>query len=209
MLNYYTNERKEIYPFIPENITKTLDIGCATGGFSAGLKAVLNIETWGIEIVESAAKEADLKLDKVLHGSYDEVSCHLPKNYFDCIFFNDVLEHMTNPESCLLQVKENLAEGGHIVASIPNMRYVEVLKELIFKKDWKYKDSGILDKTHLRFYTKKSMRRMIEDCGFKVEQMEGIRSVGPYCLTSIINFFLLNKLEDIKHQQYVIVASVK
>ncbi|GHV18602.1 hypothetical protein FACS1894169_15390 [Bacteroidia bacterium] len=89
------------------------------------------------------------------------------------------------------------------------MRYIEVLRELIFKKDWVYKDSGIQDKTHLRFYTEKSMKRMIESCGYEIERMEGINGVGPYCLTSFINRLLFNRLKDIKYRQYVILASAK
>jgi 2-polyprenyl-3-methyl-5-hydroxy-6-metoxy-1,4-benzoquinol methylase len=209
MQEYYTNERKEILPFIPVNIRRTLDVGCASGNFSAQLKARKNIEAWGIEMVEDAANEAKSKLDNVLSGTFDEVYDSLPKDYFDCIFFNDVLEHMAYPEECLIRAKENLTGRGYILASIPNMRHIEVLRELIFKKDWEYKDSGIQDKTHLRFYTEKSMRRMIDLCGYKIERMEGINGVSPYCLTSFINLVLFNRLKDVKYKQYVILASAK
>lgn len=207
--DYYTFERKDIYPFIPANIKRTLDVGCASGIFSQILKAEKGVETWGIEMAEPAANEAKSRLDKVFTGSFDEIYNLLPQNYFDCIFFNDVLEHMAYPEDCLSKVKDNLASEGRILASIPNMRYIEVLRELIFKKDWKYKDSGIQDRTHLRFYTEKSMKRMIEGCGYKIERMEGINSISPYCLTSFINILLFNHLKDVKYQQYVIVASVR
>lgn len=207
--DYYAFERRNILPFVPPNIKRTLDVGCASGIFSSQLKAEKDVETWGIEMIEDAANKAKLKLDNVLTGTFDEVYDSLPKNYFDCIFFNDVLEHMAYPEDCLIKAKENLADGGHILASIPNMRYVEVLRELIFKKDWLYKDSGIQDKTHLRFYTEKSMRRMIEGCGCKIERMEGINGVSPYCLTSFINLLFFNRLKDIKYRQYIILASVK
>lgn len=207
--DYYTFERKEIFPFIPANIERTLDVGCAEGIFSSQLKTEKNVETWGIEMVKDAADKAKSKLDNVLTGTFDEVYDSLPKKYFDCIFFNDVLEHMAYPEDCLIKAKENLADGGHILASIPNMRYIEVLRELIFKKDWIYKDSGTQDKTHLRFYTEKSMKRMIEDCGYKIERMEGINGVSPYCLTSFINLLFLNYLKDVKYKQYAILASAK
>ncbi|MFT4221341.1 class I SAM-dependent methyltransferase [Dysgonomonas sp.] len=207
--DYYTFERKEIFPFIPVNIERTLDVGCAEGIFSSQLKTEKNVETWGIEMVKDAADKAKSKLDNVLTGTFDEVYDSLPKKYFDCIFFNDVLEHMAYPEDCLIKTKENLADGGHILASIPNMRYIEVLRELIFKKDWIYKDSGIQDKTHLRFYTEKSMKRMIEDCGYKIERMKGINGVSPYCLTSFINLLFFNYLKDVKYKQYAILASAK
>ena len=84
-----------------------------------------------------------------------------------------------------------------------------MIHEINFTKDWKYTDSGILDRTHLRFFTKKSIIRMFDDCGYKILEIKGINKIGTYCLTSIINFLMFNTLEDIKYQQYVIVASPK
>lgn len=204
---YYTFDRKEIFPFIPQGIKRTLDVGCAAGVFSTKLKEKRNPETWGIEMEKEAAEIAKLKLDKVLIGSFEEVSEELPQKYFDCIFFNDVLEHMPYPETCLKKIKTNIHQDGRIIASIPNMRYIEVLKELLFQRDWRYKDSGILDRTHLRFFTKKSIIRMFEDCGYKVDQIKGINGVSPYCLTSLLNKILFNSLDDIKYKQFLVVAS--
>lgn len=205
--DYYTFDRKEIFPFIPQGIHKTLDVGCAAGVFSLKLKEERNIEAWGIEMQEEAGNIAKTRLDKVLIGSFDEVFEELPQKYFDCIFFNDVLEHMPYPETCLKKIKVNIHPDGKIIASIPNMRYIDVLKELLFQKDWQYKDSGILDRTHLRFFTKKSIIRMFKDCGYKVNQITGINGVSPFCLTSLISKALLNSLDDIKYRQFVIVAS--
>lgn len=205
--DYYSSDRKEIFPFIPHGIKKTLDVGCATGVFSAKLRKERSTEAWGIEMLEEAAEIAKTKLDKVLIGSFDEVSDNLPQKYFDCIFFNDVLEHMPYPETCLSKIKTNIHPEGKIMASIPNIRHIEVLRELLFQKDWHYKDSGILDRTHLRFFTKKSIIRMFEDCGYKVDQITGINGVSSFCLTSIINKILFNSLDDIKYKQFLVVAS--
>lgn len=205
--DYYTSDRKDIFPFIPQGIQKTLDVGCARGVFSTKLKKERNSETWGIEMLKEPAEIAKTKLDKVLIGSFEEVAHELPLEYFDCIFFNDVLEHMPYPETCLKKIKANIQPTGRIIASIPNMRYIEVLKELIFKKDWRYKDSGILDRTHLRFFTKKSIIRMFEDCGYKIDRIQGINGVSPFCLTSLINMALLNSLDDVKYKQFLVIAS--
>ena len=91
--DYYFSERKELISFIPSGIRKTLDVGCASGTFSEQLKKNFNTESWGIEMVEEYAMMAKEKLDHSLHGSFDDVYHNLPENYFDCIFFNDVLEH--------------------------------------------------------------------------------------------------------------------
>lgn len=205
--HYYFGEKKEIIPFIPQDIKKTLDVGCASGSFSVHLKNVFDTETWGIEMVEEIASIAKTKLDHVLTGSFDDVHESLPKSYFDCIFFNDVLEHMADPESCLRKIKENLIQGGIVIASIPNIRHINALKGLLIHKDWKYVDSGIMDRTHLRFFTKKSIIRMFHDCGYEIKQIKGTNSISPYCLTSIINLLTFKALDDIKHQQFVVVAT--
>ena len=114
---------------------------------------------------------------------------------------------MPYPETCLSKIKANIHPEGKIIASIPNIRHIEVLRELLFQKDWHYKDSGILDRTHLRFFTKKSIIRMFEDCGYKIDQITGINGVSPFCLTSLINKVLLNSLDDIKYKQFLVIAS--
>lgn len=205
--DYYSFERNEVFQFIPQGIEKTLDVGCAAGAFSSKLKKERNIETWGIEMEKAAAEIAKTKLDNVLIGSFDEIADTLPLEYFDCIFFNDVLEHMPYPEACLTKIKTHIQRNGRIIASIPNIRYIDVLKELILQKDWHYKDSGILDRTHLRFFTKKSIIRMFKDCGYTIDQIKGINGVSHFCLTSLINKVLFNSLEDIKYKQFVVVAS--
>lgn len=207
--DYYCFERTELIPFIPEDTGRTLDVGCASGLFSEQLKRIFNAETWGIEMVPEIASQAKSRMNHIFIGSFNEVYDNLPESYFDCIFFNDVLEHMINPEECLMKIKKNLKEGKPVIASIPNIRHINILKELLLQKDWKYTDSGILDRTHLRFFTKKSIIRMFDDCGYKIMEIKGINKIGTYCLTSIINFLMLNTLEDIKYQQYVIVASPK
>jgi len=205
--NYYTSEREEIFPFVPDHIKRTLDVGCASGFFSARLKQEKQVETWGIEMVKEVAEKAKSRVDHVLAGSFDQVYDKLPSNYFDCIFFNDVLEHMVEPEDCLRKIKEKLSSEGCIIASLPNIRYIDVLKELLIKKDWEYKDSGILDRTHLRFFTRKSMIRMFENCGYKVQIIKGIRGVSPYSFTSIINKLVFNVLDDLKYKQFMLVVS--
>lgn len=207
--DYYSYERKELYPFIPDTVKRSLDVGCAKGTFSERLKKEKETETWGIEMVPEVAEIAKSKLDNVLTGAFDDVCGQLPKKYFDCVFFNDVLEHMPYPDDCLMRVRDNIVSDGRIVASIPNMRYIGLLIDLVLKKDWEYKDSGIMDKTHLRFFTKKSMIRMFDKCGYEICCIEGINPISPYCLTSIVNFLTFNSIEDVKYTQFVIVAKPK
>lgn len=202
---YYAENRHEILQFIPQNIQKTLDVGCGIGNFSEAVRRLRNNESWGIEPVCEIAKIAAGKLDKVLNGSFDEVWTDLPKKYFDCIFFNDVLEHMFDPIDALLKVKENLMPSGYVVASIPNVRYMGNLIELLIKKDWEYTNSGILDNTHFRFFTKKSIIRMFSNCGFAIESIEGLNPLRSRKF-SFLNTILLNNLEDARFLQFLVIA---
>lgn len=205
---YYLSARTDMQPYIPFGIKRSLDIGCATGVFSEMLKQIKGVqETWGIEMVEECAEIAKQKMDKVLTGEFDAVYTQLPDGYFDCIFFNDVLEHMSNPDTCLEKVRAKLAPNGFIIASIPNVRHIEVLRGLLFRKDWKYTDSGVLDRTHLRFFTKKSMQRMVENCGYELKMVKGINGVGKYSLTSILNFLAFGQFDDVKYRQYLLIAN--
>lgn len=204
--SYYHGLKKEVYPYIPQNITKTLDVGCAAGVFSEALKKERGVEAWGIEMVDKCIDEARSRLDNVLHGTFEDVYTQLPKAYFDCVFFNDVLEHMPYPEDCLAKVKENIKSGGYVLASIPNIRHISIVRSLLLNGEWKYEDSGIMDRTHLRFFTKKSMIRMFADCGYKIEMIRGVNGVGRFSLTSILNALTFNSLNDFKYRQYLVLA---
>lgn len=88
---------------------------------------------------------------------------------------NDVIEHMVDHDEFLQSVKKNLKKDAYLVGSIPNVRYIANLFEILIKKDWEYKNEGILDETHLRFFTEKSLKRTIKENGFAIEQFQGIK----------------------------------
>ena len=115
---YYAYRRDEVLKYIPTaNLEKVLDVGCGEGVFAAYIKKRYGLEVWGVELMEGEAKKAKAVLDKVLHGSFDQVYEKLPSTYFDCIVFNDVLEHMVNPYDVLDKAKTLLSHNGFIVRS--------------------------------------------------------------------------------------------
>ncbi|MCX6147117.1 MAG: class I SAM-dependent methyltransferase [Candidatus Kapabacteria bacterium] len=205
---YYIQTRHEMLKFIPQNAGKILDVGCGEGQFGLQLKQLLNAEVWGMELDEKSAKVAESRIDKVLIGDLTLKIDSLPNEYFDCIIFNDILEHLVDPYNTLLNIKQKLNRDGVVVSSIPNVRYISNLKKLLFDKDWKYEDEGILDKTHLRFFTKKSIIDMFELLGFDIIQMEGINPSKSKNL-KLANFLLMGNLEDTKYLQYASVTKPK
>jgi 2-polyprenyl-3-methyl-5-hydroxy-6-metoxy-1,4-benzoquinol methylase len=206
--NYYNNERPEIAFLIPSNIKTILDIGCGQGTFLKSIKGKTGADTWGIEIVNEAAEKAKDHIDNVLNGKVEDVLSLLPNSYFDCIVFNDVLEHLLEPTEVLIMIRPKLAKNGFIIASIPNVRYFNNLYELLIKKDWEYKDAGILDSTHLRFFTQISMKRMIENAGYKMIKQEGINKIASRKFL-LLNFLTLGFFNDTKYLQFVCIASSK
>lgn len=174
--DYYRNIRIEMEELLPSHYSKVLEIGCGEGIFFKILKQ--KCEYWGIEPVQVAAKNAEKILNKVLIGTYQDVYEQLPDEYFDLIICNDVIEHMVDYEVFFQTIKKKMTKKSYIVGAVPNVRYMGNLYELLVKKDWMYKDGGgILDNTHLRFFTEKSLKRIFSKNNFLIEKFQGINSV--------------------------------
>jgi|ERR1035437_6293767 2-polyprenyl-3-methyl-5-hydroxy-6-metoxy-1,4-benzoquinol methylase len=201
---YYALSREELLPYLPKNLDQVLDIGCSEGNFGKLLKEKFGCKVYGVEPNENAANIAKTKLDYIFNNKFD-TSLNFEGVLFDCIFFNDVLEHLEDPFKALQMAKQLLTTDGHIVASIPNLRHFNVIWDLIVKKDFKYVADGILDNTHLRFFTKKSIERLVDETGLKVEKIEGIQPQFDRKF-KIINFLSFHNLEDMKYIQFVVVA---
>lgn len=207
---YYGVTREEMLPFLPATARKVLDVGCGGGGFGVSMKKFRKdiTQIWGIEPNKEAASIAEGVYDKVICSTFDENVPELADQKFDAIIFNDVLEHLIDPQSILKVCKKYLAEGGCIVASIPNILYFNVFfNQIILKQDWEYTGSGILDNTHLRFFTKKSIIRLFEETGYRIATIEGINA-NVYRRYRLINFLALNKMYDWRFLQYAVVAKL-
>jgi 2-polyprenyl-3-methyl-5-hydroxy-6-metoxy-1,4-benzoquinol methylase len=205
---YYYKVRKEMLNYLPQTAKKILDIGCGNGAFSSLVKEKNNAEVWGIELMEEEAKVALTVLDKVLIGACENHLDELPDSYFDVIYLNDVLEHLVDPYSVLESLKSKLAPNGVVISSIPNVRFFRTFSKVLFSKDWKYEDHGVMDKTHLRFFTGKSIKRMYDELGYTILKHEGInvtKSIKPL----LFNIPFLFTQMDIRNVQYATVAAVK
>lgn len=170
--SYYSGSRHNVAGFLPGAAARVLEIGCGRGGFRSHFPETT--EYWGVEANAAAADEARTRLTKVIAGRIEDAWSALPEGHFDVVVCNDVIEHLADHDAFLQRIPQKLRAGGFLVGSIPNVRYVANLLELLLKRDWRYRDSGILDRTHLRFFTEKSLRRSFAEHGYAIEALHGI-----------------------------------
>lgn len=172
--SYATTERPEIHDLIPRNAMRILDVGCNDGGFGRWLKSdVPGRAVFGVEPNVQQAETAGKTHDGVVAAVYPDALSHLDGN-FDCITFNHVLEHMIDPWSALVETKKRLNKDGCVVAVIPNIRHITILLNLVVRGRWNYTDAGLLDRTHLRFFTKSSILPLFEGAGLTIDTIEPV-----------------------------------
>ena len=197
---YYRNKRTDLLALLPEDsqIQKVLEVGCGVGSTGYSLKQEKKAaQVFGIEINEKLKAEAEKNLDRVIIGNIEKLELPFEKEYFDCIIFADVLEHLYDPWFVLKKIKPFLKTGGFVLASIPNVQHWSVLFDLIRGK-WEYKDEGILDNTHIRFFTKKSIVNMFGDTGFEITKIHC--SMGKMVrLINTISLCLFNNLFSFRY----------
>lgn len=203
---YFCNTRKELAEMVEGNDNKILEIGCGTGETGDYLKKSGKAsEVRGVELLESIGNEAKHKIDHVIIGNVETLTLDFPKEYFDYIILGDILEHLNNPWSVLKNPKLYLKTDGHVIASIPNVKYIWVAVGLLLKDDWQYEEEGILDITHLRFFTKKTMKKLFFKAELEIVEMKpNLCPWGPK--SKFINAITLGIFKDFFALQYHIKA---
>jgi 2-polyprenyl-3-methyl-5-hydroxy-6-metoxy-1,4-benzoquinol methylase len=201
---YYRNPRPEVWPSIPKGYRRALDIGCGAGAFGSWL-AEGGAEVWGIELHPTVAKFAAQRLARVFVGDALAEIRTLPDSSFDLVTANDVLEHLTDPQEVLREVKRILTPGGSIVASLPNIRYWDEFLRLAWEGDFPREDSGIFDRTHLHWFTAKAIPKFFAEAGFETVSVTG---VNPTLRRSfrIARTLLGTRIEDCRWLQHIVAA---
>jgi 2-polyprenyl-3-methyl-5-hydroxy-6-metoxy-1,4-benzoquinol methylase len=154
---------------------RVLELGCSTGFFSKYLTQKRRCSVIGIEVDPTAAEQARRFCNEVLSRDLNspEWTTGLPKQAFDVILMGDVLEHLVDPQTVLEQIQPLLAPKATIIISLPNVVYLGVRLKILFGK-FEYEAYGILDHTHLRFFTPKTARKMIENAGYQITRFHPV-----------------------------------
>jgi SAM-dependent methyltransferase len=148
---YFHHERHEIRPLLPKTAANILEIGAASGQTLRWMRTIYpNAVTTGVEINDAVAEELSRNADVAIIGGIDECLPRLKK--YDLILLLDILEHLVDSANVLQSVRRLLQPGGQVVVSVPNIAHLSVTIPLLFRRQFNYREAGILDRTHLRFF---------------------------------------------------------
>ena len=177
-ISYSSSIRRELIERM--DITKKdlsiLDVGCACGGDFLYLQSLNpTVRCYGIELNDITARVAS-KFAEVRAEDVEKINVPEWEDKFDYIIMGDIIEHLRNPLAALKHMYRLLKHGGKIVISTPNIGHISIILNLLNAR-FPYADSGILDRTHVHFFTKIEMLNMLTEVGFKAEQFDG--SIAP------------------------------
>lgn len=188
----YLNINESVLKYIPSNKT-ILDVGCGSGYLSKLLKEKNNI-VYGIDSSKEACEIAKQYIDKVICRDIEKIKKTIFKNeFFDIIIFSDILEHLKDPLIILKNFKKYLKDDGIIIISLPNIACWNVRLRLLMGQ-FNYTETGILDKTHLRFFIQKTAKQLVKNADLKIKKIEGT----PYIIRPVIEMFVKSSFENNK-----------
>lgn len=206
--DYFAHARREIEPLLPHECGRVLEIGCGSGATLGWLRQDHHAaRTVGVEIAEEAAGKA--------RGFADEVHCldferhDLPSGpqKFDLVLCLDVLEHMVDPWAVVGRLAtQYLDVGGTLLVSLPNVRHYSVVLPLLFGGRWNYEDAGLLDRTHLRFFTKASAKALLAHPQFGQVTCTAA-GFDDWSVKSTLNAMTLGVFQELVTYQYFLSAS--
>lgn len=175
---YGPNQRQEIASLLPTGAVRLLDIGCNDGSFGQYVKSIRpGSFVVGMEADAGQSAVASSRLDLVVNDYFPE-GIDKVKELFEVVSFNHVIEHLPDPWGALKKCREVLLPNGIIVGQVPNIRYMMPVWDLVARGRWRYTDTGILDRTHLRFYTRSGLVDLLSESGYIATALFGSNAVG-------------------------------
>jgi 2-polyprenyl-3-methyl-5-hydroxy-6-metoxy-1,4-benzoquinol methylase len=159
--SYYDWFRSDAIAAVPPDAKTVLSVGCAAGRTEAEL-VKQGIKVVGVEINPEAAKIARQRGLTILEGDASEIDVAVAGEFYDCIIYADVLEHLPDPLAILRRHVAVLKKNGTVIVSVPNFRHYSVLWQLFVRGHIRYTDAGVLDRTHLRLTTRKMVLEWFE-----------------------------------------------
>jgi 2-polyprenyl-3-methyl-5-hydroxy-6-metoxy-1,4-benzoquinol methylase len=184
-----------------------LDVGCSIGTVGKMIMDKNGAVVYGIERSPEMAEKARFVLDKVFVGDVEDFVFDIFENQpFDTIILADVLEHLIDPWNVLKKLTRCVKPGGKIIASIPNIRHISTVYQLLVKGYWPYRDRGIHDRTHLRFFTKRNVIELFDYAGLSIEYFSANYRLleRPHKYNKIAKYMAFPGIRDFLSFQYLV-----
>ncbi len=179
------NIDRQTVEFVPEG-SRVLDIGCATGFMGEYLKKRKKCFVIGIEHAKDEASQASKVLDGVIEGDVEDIkTLNKVKQKFDVIIASALIEHLKNPRQFLKNIKKLLVPSGFVVVTTPNIVHWSIRKKIL-SGNFEYEDYGILDNTHLKFFTTKTFPQVFREAGYMIDKFSIDPVGGGYPRLSLI-----------------------
>jgi 2-polyprenyl-3-methyl-5-hydroxy-6-metoxy-1,4-benzoquinol methylase len=170
---YYDGFRNDVLAAIPPDAKTVLSVGCAGGRTEAEL-VKRGVKVVGIEMNPDAAKMARGRGVTILEGDATRIDVNIGYEPYDCIIYADILEHLLDPVSVLKRHVQSLKVSGIVYITIPNFRHYSIFWELFVRGHIIYKDAGILDRTHLRITTRRTVLDWFDKAGLTLVRCDYI-----------------------------------
>jgi len=174
--NYYLNCNEPLLKNVPQSQSRVLEFGCSGGMLGKRYKENNPNTVWhGVDIHKPAVEHAKTLINNAWCLNANELKANktMLKEKYDALVYGDVIEHLIAPEKSLPAHLKLLKKGGQVVICIPNVQHWSVMKHVI-GGNWAYSDQGILDRTHLRFFTRKSFTTFLQDLNLNIIKMQRI-----------------------------------
>lgn len=174
---YFEFDRPELVALVPPTARDMADVGCGAGRLGEAIKTRQECRVVGVEQNPAAAAAARIRLDFVIECDAESLDWPFPPASFDAVVCGDVLEHLRDPLAFLRRVRTWLRPEGVLVTSLPNVRHHSVIRGLL-AGDWTYEPAGLLDHTHLRFFTRREVEKLLHRAGFEVSRPTPVPGPG-------------------------------
>ncbi len=168
----YANPRDEVTVLVPPSARKILDIGASVGEMGAALVS-RGCDVTGLEYSPVLAAEARKRLTRVFEGDIEQLVADGfdPGGPFDCVIMADVLEHLRDPWRVVQWAADQIGDGGSMVISVPNVRHLRLIWAVVLRRSWPYQDSGIFDRTHLRWFAHENLAQLLNHTDFQITEL--------------------------------------
>jgi 2-polyprenyl-3-methyl-5-hydroxy-6-metoxy-1,4-benzoquinol methylase len=197
-VSYYSSPRTEIDSLLPHSVSNILDVGAGCGTALVRIQSLYpsSIIT-GIDNSKTAIDNGKLDTQSlIIHDLNEGLPSRLPCSSYDLVLCLDVLEHLIQPDKLLNDIRPIISNNGCIIVSLPNLRYWQICYDLVVNGDFIYKNQGIMDYTHVRWFTHRSAIRMFIETGFTVDsfKLHPGRVAGKKALLNLFPFLFVKEM---------------